>query len=117
MKKAELEAKGVNLDNLKEPYGESNIITQFWAAKRVASEDFDTTIRMDIYMPRKNAIWECEEYDMSNAEDRDRVVVWLRDSVERHKIFAILLEQIANEIELTGECATDCYYPCPDYEK
>ena len=52
---------------------------------------------------------------MADSEDREEIIMWLRDSVERHKIFAILLNQIANEIEQTGECSTDCYYP--DYEK
>ena len=117
MKKSELEAKGVNFDNLKEPFGELNIITQFWAAKQKETEDYSTRIRMDVYMPRKNRIWECLDYDMSNTEDREAVVRWLRDSVERHKIFAILLNQIADEIEQTGECSTNCYYPHPDYER
>lgn len=117
MKKAELEAKGVNFDNLKEPFGNANIITQFWAAKQKETEDYGTQIRMDVYMPRKNRIWECEDFDMANAEDRERIVTWLRDSVERHKIFAILLNQIADEIEQTGECSTSCYYPCEDYER
>lgn len=117
MKKAELEAKGVNFDNLKELFGDLNIITQFWAAKQKETEDYGTRIRMDVYMPRKNRIWECEDFDMANAEDRERIVTWLRDSVERHKIFAILLNQIADEIEQTGECSTSCYYPHPDYEK
>lgn len=117
MKKAELQAKGVNFDNLKEPFGNANIITQFWAAKQKETEDYDTRIRMDVYMPRKNRIWECLDYDMSNTEDREAVVRWLRDSVERHKIFAILLNQIADEIEQTGECSTNCYYPQPDYER
>lgn len=117
MKRVELEAKGVNFENLKYKYGDANIITQFWAAKQVETEDFGTQIRMDVYMPRKNRIWECEEYNMANPEDRKEIVLWLRDSVERHKIFAILLNQIANEIEQTGECSTYCYYPNPDYER
>ena len=116
MKRAELEAKGVNFANLTNKFGDANVITQFWSARQVETEHYDTTIRMDVYMPRKNRIWECEEYNMANAEDRSEVVSWLKDSVERHKIFAILLEQIANEIEQTGECVTDCYYPAPDYE-
>ena len=117
MKKVELEAKGVNFENLKYPFGDANIITQFWAAKQVETEDYSTRIRMDVYMPRKNRIWECEDFDMANAEDREEIVMWLRDSVERHKIFAILLNQIADEIDHTGECSTDCYYPSPDYER
>ena len=40
MKKAELEAKGVNFDNLKELFGDLNIITQFWAAKQKETEDY-----------------------------------------------------------------------------
>ena len=117
MKRAELEAKGVSLENLKYEFGDANIITQFWAAKQVETEDYSTRIRMDVYMPRKNRIWECEDFDMANPEDRKEIVMWLRDSVERHKIFAILLNQIADEIEQTGECSTNCYYPHPDYEK
>ena len=56
MKKAELEAKGVNFGNIKYPFGDANIITQFWAAKKVEAEDYSTRIRMDVYMPRKNRI-------------------------------------------------------------
>ena len=56
MKRAELEAKGVNFENLKYALGDANIITQFWAAKQVETEDYSTRIRMDVYMPRKNRI-------------------------------------------------------------
>ena len=118
MKKEELEALGVNFENM-QPFGELNIIVQQLPISRSDIEEGEEYEALpDVYHPRKNRVWSCGErgdgYPLETKEDQMKYVERLRDSAERHKIMAILLTQQAKELEETGEIKTSCYYPEED---
>lgn len=120
MTKAELEALGVNFENMNYPCGEMNIIVQQFPALRDEIEDEDGRFMAfpDIYQPRNNAVYSCgytgDGFSIDNQEDIDDYISHLKDSSERLKIMSILLAQQAKELEETGEIHTTCYYPEAD---
>ena len=112
--KEELIELGINYDNMNYPFGEMNVIVQ-WFGRPKANEDGDESdyAYPDIYMPRKNMIWSVEDKDinLSDEDDRKKFIKHLRDSAERLKIWSLLLSRQADELEETGYTDTICYYP------
>lgn len=106
---------GINYDNMNYPYGEMNVIVQWFGSPKEDDENEDEGrfAHPDIYMPRKNSVWSVsdDEIDLSNEDDRENFIVHLRDSAERLKIWALLLSRQADELEKTGYTDTICYYP------
>ena len=112
--KEELIELGINYDNMNYPFGEMNVIVQ-WFGRPKANEDGDESdyAYPDIYMPRKNMVWSVEDKDinLSDEDDRKEFIKHLRDSAERLKIWSLLLSRQADELEETGYTGTICYYP------
>ena len=112
--KEELIELGINYDNMNYPFGEMNVIVQ-WFGRPKANEDGDESdyAYPDIYMPRKNMAWSVEDKDinLSDEDDRKEFIKHLRDSAERLKIWSLLLSRQADELEETGYTDTICYYP------
>lgn len=117
MTQKELMDLGVNFDNMKHPCGEMNIILQQFPVTHANSDDPENLIaEPDIYMPRKNRVWSCgcsdgDGFNLSDPDMRNKYIIHLKDSAERHKIMAILLARQAQELEEFGEIRTECYYP------
>lgn len=113
--KEELIELGINYDNMNYPCGEMNVIVQWFGSPKedAENEEDGRYAHPDIYMPRKNDIWQCNDndIDLSNEDDRKEFITHLRDSVERLKIWALLLSRQADELEETGYTDTICYYP------
>ena len=111
--KEELIELGINYDNMNYPFGEMNVIVQ-WFGRPKANEDGDESdyAYPDIYMPRKNMVWSVEDKDinLSDEDDRKEFIKHLRDSAERLKIWSLLLSRQADELEETGYTDTICYY-------
>lgn len=99
----------INIDNLKEPFGEMNIIVQCFAN----DENERNVIYPLIFMPRKERCY-TETVDLTNEEERNNYLVHLKDSQERLKILAELLHQQEMEIIEMGCVKTNCYYPDPE---
>lgn len=124
----ELKANGVNLEALKYPYGEMNIIVQCFGTLDGMEEEYDedletevkhpiTELLPDIYQPRRNRVWSCgcsgDSVAFETDEDKKDWVLHLRDSAERLKIMSYILSKQANEIEEFGYPKTSLYYPEP----
>jgi hypothetical protein len=113
--KEELIELGINYDNMNYPYGEMNVIVQWFGSSKedAENEEDGRYAHPDIYMPRKNNIWQCNDDDinLSDEDDRKEFIKHLRDSAERLKIWSLLLSRQANELEETGYTDTVCYYP------
>ena len=115
MTKAELEARGVNFDNMTYPNGELNIIVQSFACdKESLEEGQELEVYPDIYQPRRNYLWSMGDdgyaIDLENEDSRKDYIAHLRDSAERLKIMSIYLSKQADELEEFGESYTHCYY-------
>lgn len=113
--KEELIELGINYDNMNYPCGEMNIIVQWFGSPKedAENEEDGRYAHPDVYMPRKNDIWQCndDDIDLSNEDDRKEFITHLRDSAERLKIWSLLLSRQADELEETGYTDTICYYP------
>ena len=124
MKAEELQALGVNLENLTYENGEMNIIVQQFPSEVYEENDNDDespTINIafpDVYMPRRNRVYSYGEtgeiINLDDPDDRADHIKHMRDSVERLKIMSILLAKQADELEQTGKITTCMYYPEPD---
>ena len=121
MTKQELEALGVNFENMNYPCGEMNIIVQQFPSEEYDVNDNDEkspTINVafpDIYQPRKNTVYSYgvtgNIIDLDDPDSRADHIKHMRDSVERLKIMSILLAKQANELEQVGKITTSLYYP------
>jgi hypothetical protein len=112
--KEELIELGINYDNMNYPYGEMNVIVQWFGRSKVNEDGTESDyVYPDIYMPRKNRVWSVTDKDinLSDEDDRKDFIKHLRDSAERLKIWSLLLSRQANELEETGYTDTVCYYP------
>ena len=124
MKAEELQALGVNLENLTYENGEMNIIVQQFPSEVYEENDNDDespTINIafpDVYMPRRNRVYSYGEtgeiINLDDPDDRADHIKHMRDSVERLKIMSILLAKQADELEQTGKITTSMYYPEPE---
>lgn len=124
MKAEELQKLGVNLENLTYRNGEMNIIVQQFPSEKWEENDNDDespTINIafpDIYQPRKNRVYSYGEtgevINLDDPDSRADHIKHMRDSVERLKIWAILLAKQADELEQTGKITTTMYYPEPN---
>lgn len=124
MKAEELQKLGVNLENLTYRNGEMNIIVQQFPSEKWEENDNDEdspTINIafpDIYQPRKNRVYSYGEtgeiINLDDPDSRADHIKHMRDSVERLKIWAILLAKQADELEQTGKITTCMYYPEPN---
>ena len=124
MKAEELQKLGVNLENLTYQNGEMNIIVQQFPSEKWEENDNDDespTINIafpDIYQPRKNRVYSYGEtgevINLDDPDSRADHIKHMRDSVERLKIWAILLAKQADELEQTGKITTTMYYPEPN---
>lgn len=114
MTRDELLKLGINVDDVKYPCGEMNIIVQCFGQK-----DIDGSIvnglYPDIYQPRKNRVYSrgrCSDgISVETKEEKDDYLSHLKDSVCRLRILALLLEKQAEELETIGHIETDCYFP------
>lgn len=124
MTKDELKAIGINPEFLTYPSGGYNIIVQCFGNDDEDEEeemwdeeqnDNGKKIYPDIFRPRKHSVWTCSRDNggipFETEEDKKDWVAHLRDSAERLKIMAYLLQTQANEIEEFGFPKTDCYIP------
>ena len=112
--KEELIELGINYDNMNYPFGEMNVIVQWFGRSKVNEDGTESDYAYpDIYMPRKNRVWSVTDNDinLSNEDDRKDFIKHLRDSAERLKIWSLLLSRQASELEETGYTDTVCYYP------
>jgi hypothetical protein len=112
--KEELIELGINYDNMNYPFGEMNVIVQWFGRPKVNEDGTESDYAYpDIYMPRKNRVWSVTDKDinLSDEDDRKDFIKHLRDSAERLKIWSHLLSRQANELEETGYTDTVCYYP------
>lgn len=114
MTKEELLKLGINVDDVKYPCGEMNIIVQCFAQK---DEDGNVVNELypDIYQPRKNMVYSCgccsDGISVKTKEEKYDYILHLKDSVCRLRILAFLLEKQAKELEAIGYVKTKCYYP------
>jgi hypothetical protein len=112
--KEELIELGIDYDKMNYPYGELNIIVQWFGRSQ---EDYDNNegnfAYPDIYQPRKNRVWSVadNEFDLSDEEQRKDFITHLRDSSERLKVLSHLLSRQAQELEEKGYTDTICYFP------
>ena len=123
MKAEELQKLGVKLENLIYENGEMNIIVQQFPSEGYDENDNDEespTINVvfpDIYQPRKNRVYSYGEtgevINLDDSDSRKEHIKHMRDSVERLKIWSILLAKQADELEQTGKITTTMYYPEP----
>ena len=112
--KEELIELGINYDNMNYPFGEMNVIVQWFGRSKVNEDGTESDYAYpDIYQPRKNRVWSVTDKDinLSDENDRKEFIKHLRDSSERLKIWSLLLSRQANELEETGYTDTVCYYP------
>jgi hypothetical protein len=124
MKAEELQKLGVKLENLTYENGEMNIIVQQFPSEVYEENDNDDespTINVaypDVYMPRRNTVYSYGDtgaiIDLDDPDSRTDHIKHMRDSVERLKIWAILLAKQADELEQTGKITTSMYYPEPE---
>lgn len=120
----ELQKLGVKLENLTYENGEMNIIVQQFPSFEHEENDNDdesptiNAVSPDIYIPRNNRVYSYGErgdiIDLDDPDSRAAHVKHMRDSVERLKIWAILLDKQADELEQTGKITTSMYYPEPE---
>lgn len=124
MKAEELQNLGVKLENLTYKNGEMNIIVQQFPSEKWEENDNDEdspTINVafpDLYQPIKNRVYSYgvtgEIINLDDPDSRADHIKHMRDSVERLKIWAILLAKQADELEQTGKITTCMYYPEPN---
>lgn len=115
MTKEELIKLGINVDDLKYPQGELNIIVQCFPQHEDEDGNIVREVFPDIYHPRKNSIWSCsfneDGFSVESPEEIDKYILHLKDSVGRLRILALLLEKQAKELETIGYVKTLCYFP------
>ena len=112
--KEELIELGIDYNKMNYPYGEMNIIVQwFGLSQEDCDNDENNFAYPDIYQPRKNRVWSVtdNEFDLSDEEQRKDFIAHLRDSSERLKVLSHLLSRQAQELEEKGYTDTICYYP------
>lgn len=111
--KNELIELGIDYNKMNYPFGEMNIIVQWFGRPRDNDDVEENFAYPDIYQPRKNMIWSVtdNEIDLSDEEQRKDFIAHLRDSSERLKVLSYLLSRQAQELEETGYTETVCYYP------
>jgi hypothetical protein len=112
--KEELIKLGVDYDKMNYPFGELNIIVQWFGRSKCNAEGKeDTYAYPSYYQPRREKIWTVsnDEIDLSNKEQREDFIKQLKDSSERLKVLSLLLARQAQELEETGFTSTMCYYP------
>lgn len=111
----ELQKIGVNREDLTYPSGEANIIVQSIGVDESRVKRGDLTVFPDIYQPRKNRIWSCEETgeyaDLTNENEKEDWIEYLKDSAARLKIMAYTLELQIKEIREYGYPITSLYFP------
>ena len=115
MTKEELAKLGINVDDLKYPMGEMNIIVQCFPQDKDEDGNIVRELFPDVYHPRKNSVWSCgcsgDGFSVESPEEIDDYISHLKDSVGRLRILALLLEKQAKELETIGYVKTKCYYP------
>lgn len=113
MKREDLKKYNINEEELIYPHGEMNIIVQGFSTK--SDDENDNFAQPDIYHPRKNSVWSCvnenDGYNLSEKKDREFYITHLKDSANRLRIMAVLLEKQAKELAEKGYIETNCYYP------
>lgn len=115
MTKEELAKLGINVEDLKYPQGELNIIVQCFPQREDEDGNIIREVFPDIYHPRKNSIWSCnlneDGFSVESPKEIDKYILHLKDSVGRLRILALLLEKQVKELETIGYVKTLCYFP------
>lgn len=111
--KNELIELGIDYNKMNYPFGEMNIIVQWFGRPRDNDDVEENFAYPDIYQPRKNMVWSVidNKIDLSDEEQRKDFIAHLRDSSERLKVLSYLLSRQAQELEETGYTETVCYFP------
>lgn len=104
----------VNVDNIVDGrFYEGNIIIQCFANYDESEDDLDDKYQLNplYFLPRKERCSDYGEIDLKNEDDKKEYLENLKDSAERLKILAALMEKHAKEIEEFGYPKTSFYYP------
>lgn len=112
--KEELIELGIDYGKMNYPYGEMNIIVQWFGRHQEGYDNNEDNFAYpDVYQPRRNMVWSVtdDKIDLSDEEKRKDFISHLRDSSERLKVLSHLLSRQAQELEESGYTDTVCYFP------